>query len=62
MPTYPASVLLPMTLLVTSPSVRRYRVMTLLVTNYDVDVACYLFADFIREIRLSTPTSTPTEG
>ena len=34
--------------------------MTLLVTNYDV--ACYLFANFIREIRLSTPTSTPTEG
>ena len=60
MPTYPASVLLPMTLLVTSLSVRRYRVMTLLVTNYDV--ACYLFADFIREIRLFTPTSTPTEG
>ena len=39
MPTYPAAVLLPMTLLVTSPSVRRYRVMTLLVTNYDI--ACY---------------------
>ena len=34
--------------------------MTLLVTNHDV--ACYLFADFIREIRPSTPTPTPTGG
>ena len=74
MPTYPASVLLPMTLLVTSPSVRRYRVMTLLVTNYDVacyptmtllvtnyDIACYLFADFIREIRLLYPLPLPLQ-